>query len=67
MQALIRTTEEELTRDISGLNNRIEEIGESEDVPSRRAASFLKQVLKHKMDKRATLRYRRDQDDPPRR
>ncbi|MEM7251658.1 MAG: hypothetical protein AAF493_09570, partial [Pseudomonadota bacterium] len=55
MQALIRTTEEELSKDISGLNDRLEEIGDSEVVPSRRAASFLKQVLKHKIDKRATL------------
>ncbi|MEM7251231.1 MAG: 5-carboxymethyl-2-hydroxymuconate semialdehyde dehydrogenase, partial [Pseudomonadota bacterium] len=31
--------------------------------PSRRAASFLKQVLKHKIDKRATLRYRKSQED----
>lgn len=63
MQALIRTTEEELSKDISGLNDRLEEIGDSEDVPSRRAASFLKQVLKHKIDKRATLRYRKSQED----
>ena len=57
MAMRMRFTEEELRRDISGLDQQISEVTNPDDVSSRRVLSFLKQIVKDKRDKLATLRY----------
>ena len=59
MQTIIRSTEEQLSREISGLSVQLEALNEPSDLGARRAASFLRQVLKSKEEKRATLRFQR--------
>lgn len=64
MQPVIHSTEEQLTRDISGLNSQLEGLeSPTDDLSARRAASFLRQVIKSKVDKRATLRFQREQTE----
>ena len=62
MQMIIRSTEDQLTSEIHGLSSQLEELNEPENLGARRAASFLRQVIKSKVDKRATLRFQRDHD-----
>ncbi len=60
MQAVIRSTEDQLTQEIHGLHSQLHEM--PDDLSARRAASFIRQVIKSKVDKRATLRFQREQD-----
>ena len=57
MNTMIRCSEEQLSREIEGLEHRLAELEAPGDLASRRAASFLRQVLKSKLEKRATLRH----------
>jgi len=59
MRTVIRSSEEQLTREIHGLHSQLEDLNEPSDLAARRAASFIRQVIKSKVDKRATLRFQR--------
>jgi hypothetical protein len=63
MQTVQRSTEQQLTQDISGLNSQLEVLDSPSDLSARRAASFLRQIIKSKVNQRATLRYMREQVD----
>ena len=60
MQSVIRSTEEQLTNEIHGLHVQLRQLGEPDDLGRRRAASFIRQVIKSKQEKRATLRFHRE-------
>ena len=60
MQHYARMKEDQLSTEIIGLDERIAEFTEPENPDSRCVASYLKQLLKSKRSKLATLRYRRD-------
>ncbi len=60
MQNYARMKENQLSVEITGLDERIAEFMEPENPGSRCVASYLKQLLKSKRSKLATLRYRRD-------
>ena len=60
MQHYARMKEHQLSIEITGLDERIAEFTEPENPDSRCVASYLKQLLKSKRSKLATLRYRRD-------
>mgnify|MGYP001396498854 FL=1 len=64
MQPVIRSSEDQLTREIHGLHSQLNEM--QDDLSARRAASFIRQVIKSKVEKRATLRYQREQDEESR-
>lgn len=57
----MRFTEDELRRDINGLDDQIQDTAKPDDVNTKRVNSFLKQIAKDKRDKLATLRYRKSQ------
>lgn len=60
MQNYARMKEDQLSTEITGLDERIAEFTEPENPDSRCVASYLKQLVKSKRNKLATLRYRRD-------
>ena len=60
MQNYARIREDQLSTEIVGLDERIAEHAEPENSDSRCVASYLKQLVKSKRSKLATLRYRRD-------
>ena len=60
MRTVIRSTEDQLTREIHGLHSQLHDLSEPSDLAARRAASFIRQVIKSKVDKRATLRFQRE-------
>ena len=60
MQNYARIREDQLCTEITGLDERIAEYTEPENSDSRCIASYLKQLVKSKRNKLATLRYRRD-------
>ena len=60
MQNYARMQEDQLSTEINGLDERIAEVTEPEDSDTRCVASYLKQLVKSKRNKLATLRYRRD-------
>ena len=60
MQHYARIKEDQLSTEITGLDERIAEFTEPENPDSRCVASYLKQLVKSKRNKLATLRYRRD-------
>ena len=60
MQNYARLKEDQLSTEIVGLDERIAEFTEPENPDTRCVASYLKQLVKSKRNKLATLRYRRD-------
>lgn len=59
MQQIQRWTEDQLVKDIAGLNHRIAEADDRVDSDLRCVCSYLKQLVRDKRDKLATLRYQR--------
>ncbi len=59
MQIYSRWQEDQLREEISGLNGRIAKNADKGDPEERCVHSYLKQLVKDKRDKLATLRYQR--------
>lgn len=60
IQNYARLEENQLSTEIIGLDERIAEFTEPENSDARCVSSYLKQLVKSKRNKLATLRYRRD-------
>ncbi len=58
MQNFARMRENQLSEEIFGLDERIAEVAETTSSDHRCVSSYLKQLVKSKRSKLATLRYR---------
>lgn len=58
-----RLKEDQLSNEITGLDERLAEFSRPQHPENRCVASYLKQLAKSKRSKLATLRYRRDSRD----